>query len=132
MLKYSLILSLLFPGSEGVVMEAEVSLKEQDICCQSDGKGDEASTEQTSQTDGENSSSQVPDVSNGDDSDEGKEMVELKIIWNKNKYDLKIPLDGTGAKLKEKIHSLTGNLFYLLYEFTQFMRYLFWIKCNET
>lgn len=94
-------------------MEAEVSLKEPDICCQNDGKEDEAGTEQTSQTDGENSSAQVPDVSNGDDSDEGKEMVEVKIIWNKNKYDLKIPLDGTGAKLKEKIHTLTGNLFYV-------------------
>lgn len=89
-------------------MAAEVSLEDSDICCENDGKGDEAGTEQTSQTDGENSSASVPNVSNGDDSDEGKEMVELKIIWNKNKYDLKIPLDGTGAKLKEKIHTLTG------------------------
>ncbi|XP_042561709.1 ubiquitin domain-containing protein UBFD1 [Clupea harengus] len=95
-------------GSEGVVMEAEVSVKDPDIFCEDDGKGEEAGTEQASHTDGENSSAQVADVSNGDDSDEGKEMVELKIIWNKNKYDLKIPLDGTGAKLKERIHTLTG------------------------
>ncbi|XP_024073620.1 ubiquitin domain-containing protein UBFD1 [Terrapene carolina triunguis] len=47
-------------------------------------------------------------VSNGGDSETGKELVELKIIWNKNKYDVKFPLDSTGADLKEKIHSLTG------------------------
>lgn len=47
-------------------------------------------------------------ISNGDDTDEQQEMVDLKIIWNKNKYDLKIGIDSTGAKLKEKIHSLTG------------------------
>ncbi|KAM9784941.1 ubiquitin domain-containing protein UBFD1 [Syngnathus typhle] len=48
-------------------------------------------------------------ISNGHDTteDEG-ETVDLKIIWNKIKYDLKIGLDSTGAKLKEKIHSLTG------------------------
>lgn len=92
-------------------MAAEVSLKDSEVCCENDGKGDAAGTEQTSQTDGENSSASAPNVSNGDDdeSDEGKEMVDVKIIWNKNKYDLKIPLDGTGAKLKEKIHTLTGK-----------------------
>ena len=94
-------------------MEAEVSVKDPDIFCEDDGKGEEAGTEQASHTDGENSSAQVADVSNGDDSDEGKEMVELKIIWNKNKYDLKIPLDGTGAKLKERIHTLTGKYIYI-------------------
>lgn len=48
-------------------------------------------------------------ISNGDDADGQQEMVDLKIIWNKNKYDLKIPIDDTGAKLKESIHSLTGK-----------------------
>lgn len=48
-------------------------------------------------------------ISNGDDADGQQEMVDLKIIWNKNKYDLKIPIDNTGAKLKESIHSLTGK-----------------------
>ncbi|NWX35534.1 UBFD1 protein, partial [Notiomystis cincta] len=36
------------------------------------------------------------------------ELVELKVIWNKNKYDVKFCLDSTGAELKQKIHSLTG------------------------
>uniref|UniRef100_A0A0E9T3W7 Ubiquitin-like domain-containing protein n=1 Tax=Anguilla anguilla TaxID=7936 RepID=A0A0E9T3W7_ANGAN len=75
-------------------------------------EGDAASCDQASKTDGENSASQDTAVSNGGDGDgaddEGKEMVDLKVIWNKNKYDLKFPLDGTGAKLKERIHSLTG------------------------
>lgn len=47
-------------------------------------------------------------VSNGADSAADKELVDLKIIWNKNKYDVKLPLDSTGASLKEKIHALTG------------------------
>lgn len=50
-------------------------------------------------------------VSNGSDSEMEKELVEIKVIWNKNKYDLKFPLDSTGADLKQKIHSLTGELF---------------------
>ncbi|XP_017563016.2 ubiquitin domain-containing protein UBFD1 isoform X1 [Pygocentrus nattereri] len=96
-------------GSEGLGMDTEVGLKELEVLCDGASKGDAAAAaEEASLTDGENSSPQVPAVSNGEDSDEGKEMVELKIIWNKNKYDLKIPLDGTGAKLKEKIHTLTG------------------------
>ncbi|XP_077173204.1 ubiquitin domain-containing protein UBFD1 [Paroedura picta] len=37
-----------------------------------------------------------------------KERVELKIIWNKNKYDVQLPLDSTGADLKQHIHALTG------------------------
>lgn len=50
-------------------------------------------------------------ISNGDAaaSDGQQETVDLKIIWNKNKYDLKIPINDTGAKLKESIHSLTGK-----------------------
>lgn len=87
-------------------MEAEVAQKAPEVSCEADGQGDAAETELT---DGESTSAQAPAVSNGEESDEGKEMVEVKIIWNKNKYDLKIPLDGTGANLKEKIHSLTGN-----------------------
>nr|XP_033818848.1 ubiquitin domain-containing protein UBFD1 [Geotrypetes seraphini] len=47
-------------------------------------------------------------VSNGGGSEADREMVELKIIWNKNKYDVKLPLDSTGANLKQKIHTLTG------------------------
>uniref|UniRef100_A0A8B9MAW5 Ubiquitin family domain containing 1 n=1 Tax=Accipiter nisus TaxID=211598 RepID=A0A8B9MAW5_9AVES len=47
-------------------------------------------------------------VSNGGDAESGKELVELKVIWNKNKYDVKFCLDSTGAELKQKIHSLTG------------------------
>lgn len=47
-------------------------------------------------------------VSNGGDAEGGKELVELKVIWNKNKYDVKFCLDSTGAELKQKIHSLTG------------------------
>ncbi|XP_069503494.1 ubiquitin domain-containing protein UBFD1 [Ambystoma mexicanum] len=47
-------------------------------------------------------------VSNGGDSETDKEVVEFKIIWNKNKYDVKLPLDSTGASLKQTIHSLTG------------------------
>ncbi|XP_073409666.1 ubiquitin domain-containing protein UBFD1 isoform X1 [Dendrobates tinctorius] len=46
--------------------------------------------------------------SNGGDSESDKELVEFKIIWNKNKYDVKLPLDSTGASLKQKIHTLTG------------------------
>uniref|UniRef100_F6PR47 Ubiquitin family domain containing 1 n=1 Tax=Ornithorhynchus anatinus TaxID=9258 RepID=F6PR47_ORNAN len=49
-----------------------------------------------------------PSVSNGDEAEAGKELVDLKIIWNKNKYDVKFPLDNTGAELKQKIHSITG------------------------
>uniref|UniRef100_A0A8V5FMX6 Uncharacterized protein n=1 Tax=Melopsittacus undulatus TaxID=13146 RepID=A0A8V5FMX6_MELUD len=47
-------------------------------------------------------------VSNGDEGEGGRELVELKVIWNKNKYDVRFALDSTGAELKQKIHSLTG------------------------
>lgn len=97
-------------GSEVEGMEAEVTQKVPEVLCEAAGHGDAAGTEQASLTDGESTSTQTAAVSNGEESDEGKEMVEVKIIWNKNKYDLKIPLDGTGAKLKEKIHTLTGNV----------------------
>ncbi len=96
-------------GSEVVGMEAEVTQKVPEVLCEAAGQEDAAETEQASLADGESTSAQPAAVSNGEESDEGKEMVEVKIIWNKNKYDLKMPLDGTGAKLKEKIHTLTGN-----------------------
>lgn len=63
----------------------------------------------TSHTDAGNITTQDSSISNGDDADDKQETVDLKIIWNKNKYDLKIPVDSTGAKLKERIHSLTGK-----------------------
>ncbi|XP_062306762.1 ubiquitin domain-containing protein UBFD1 [Osmerus eperlanus] len=95
-------------GSEEITMETEAKLKEPEPLCDYVDRGDAVESDHMSQADGENNSTQDPTVSNGDDTDDGKEMVDLKIIWNKNKYDLKIPLDGTGAKLKERIHSLTG------------------------
>uniref|UniRef100_A0A8C1J151 Ubiquitin family domain containing 1 n=2 Tax=Cyprinus carpio TaxID=7962 RepID=A0A8C1J151_CYPCA len=94
--------------SEVVGMEAEVTQKVPEVLCEAAGQEDVAGTDQASFADGESTSAQSATVSNGEESEEGKEMVEVKIIWNKNKYDLKIPLDGTGAKLKEKIHTLTG------------------------
>lgn len=92
-------------------METEVNLKASGVSSDESSTADAAGIEQAVLADGDSSSSlsQVPAVSNGDESEEGKEMVELKIIWNKNKYDLKIPLDGTGANLKERIHALTGK-----------------------
>lgn len=65
-------------------------------------------TESTSHTVAGDATTQDSNISNGDDTDDEREKVDLKIIWNKNKYDLKIPIDNTGAQLKEKIHSLTG------------------------
>lgn len=56
-----------------------------------------------------NATTQESSISNGDEADENQELVDLKIIWNKKKYDLKIAVDSTGAKLKERIHSLTGE-----------------------
>ncbi|XP_072204967.1 ubiquitin domain-containing protein UBFD1 [Excalfactoria chinensis] len=53
-------------------------------------------------------SAQPGAVSNGSDAESGQELVELRVIWNKNKYDVKFRLDSTGADLKQKIHSLTG------------------------
>lgn len=49
-------------------------------------------------------------VSNGEDAGggAGRELVDLKIIWNKTKHDVKLPLDSTGSELKQKIHAITG------------------------
>ncbi|XP_039902629.1 ubiquitin domain-containing protein UBFD1 isoform X2 [Simochromis diagramma] len=85
-------------------METEAKPKEAESLGEDDEKG---GAEATSHTDAGNSTTQDSNISNGDDT-EDKETVDLKIIWNKNKYDLKIPVDSTGAKLKESIHSLTG------------------------
>ncbi|XP_069004864.1 ubiquitin domain-containing protein UBFD1 isoform X1 [Embiotoca jacksoni] len=93
------------PGSEEVVMEAEAPAKEAGPLGEDAGKGE---AETSSRTDAEDATTQDSSISNGDDADDDKETVDLKIIWNKNKYDLKIPVDSTGAKLKERIHSLTG------------------------
>lgn len=83
-------------------METEAKPKEADPLVED--------AEAMSQTDAGNATTQDSSISNGDDADDDdKEMVDLKIIWNKNKYDLKIPVDSTGAKLKESIHSLTGE-----------------------
>ncbi|KAM9305009.1 LOW QUALITY PROTEIN: ubiquitin domain-containing protein UBFD1 [Gastrophryne carolinensis] len=84
---------------EELGMEAD-GQKEQPSCAEG---GDTTSQDSGSaQAEGDNA------VSNGGDSESEKELVEFKIIWNKNKYDVKLPLDSTGASLKQKIHTLTG------------------------
>nr|XP_061838228.1 ubiquitin domain-containing protein UBFD1 [Nerophis lumbriciformis] len=90
-------------GSD-IVMQTDVEPKEDAPLGDSDEKGDSASTSEA----GNATTQDSPSMSNGDDVEEEGETVDLKIIWNKIKYDLKIPLDSTGAKLKERIHSLTG------------------------
>jgi len=90
-------------GSEEVIMETEAKSKEAEPLGEFVEKGDAESP-----SDAGNATTQDSSISNGDNTDEKQEMVDLKIIWNKIKYDLKIPVDSTGAKLKESIHSLTG------------------------
>ncbi|XP_034568032.1 ubiquitin domain-containing protein UBFD1 [Notolabrus celidotus] len=92
-------------GCEEVIMETEAKPTEAEPLCEGAEKVD---TEATSHSDAENATTQESSISNGDDANEQREMVDVKIIWNKKKYDLKIPIDDTGAKLKESIHSLTG------------------------
>ncbi|XP_029997923.1 ubiquitin domain-containing protein UBFD1 [Sphaeramia orbicularis] len=92
-------------GSAEVIMETEAKPKEAEPLGENAEKSE---TENTSQTDAGDATTQDSSISNGDDTDDKQEMVDLKIIWNKIKYDLKIPVDSTGAKLKERIHSLTG------------------------
>lgn len=87
-------------------METEAKPKEAEAPGEDAEKGD---TEATVHTDAGDSTTQDSSISNGDDADDDLEKVDLKIIWNKNKYDLKIPVDNTGAQLKERIHSLTGE-----------------------
>ncbi len=86
-------------------MESEAKPKE----AEPGGETGKADTETPSHTDAGNTTTQDSSISNGDDVGDKQEMVDLKIIWNKNKYDLKIPVDNTGAKLKESIYSLTGK-----------------------
>ncbi|KAM6423622.1 ubiquitin domain-containing protein UBFD1 [Liasis olivaceus] len=96
------------PDSEEASMDAEV--RNPPVGCQGEDENGSLSAEKPSEPD--EPPSDPPDleasVSNGGESEMEKELVELKIIWNKNKYDLKFPLDSTGADLKLKIHSLTG------------------------
>ncbi|KAF7663494.1 hypothetical protein LDENG_00208280 [Lucifuga dentata] len=92
-------------GSEEVIMETEANPEEAEARAECADKDD---TGNTSHTDEENATTQDSSISNGDDADDEEEMVDLKIIWNKIKYDMKIPVSSTGAKLKERIHSLTG------------------------
>ncbi|XP_053300083.1 ubiquitin domain-containing protein UBFD1 [Pleuronectes platessa] len=92
-------------GSEEVIMETEAQPKEAEPPTE-DAEKSEAETTSHSETGA--ATTQDSSISNGDDADDDREKVDLKIIWNKNKYDLKIPIDSTGAKLKERIHSLTG------------------------
>ncbi|XP_039205598.1 ubiquitin domain-containing protein UBFD1 [Crotalus tigris] len=93
------------PDSEEASMDAEV--RNPPVGCQGEDENGSLSAEKA-----EEPQSDPPDleasVSNGGEAEMEKESVELKIIWNKNKYDLKLPLDSTGAELKLKIHSLTG------------------------
>lgn len=92
-------------GSGEVIMETETKPKG------AEPLGGDAGKEDTeAHTDAGHATTQDSSISNGDDADGQQEMVDLKIIWNKNKYDLKIPIDNTGAKLKESIHSLTGKV----------------------
>ncbi|CAL8273443.1 unnamed protein product [Lota lota] len=91
--------------SQEVTMEAEVKLEDTEPLCENAEKVD---SDSVSQTEEGNSTTQDSSIINGDNADGEQEMVDLKIIWNKIKYDLKIPLDSSGAKLKEAIHSLTG------------------------
>ncbi|KAM9844133.1 ubiquitin domain-containing protein UBFD1 isoform 1-T1 [Aulostomus maculatus] len=90
-------------GSEEIIMETEVKPKEEESIGEFVEKDDGETM-----PDAGNATTQDSSISNGDDADGKQEMVDLKIIWNKIKYDLKIPVDSTGAKLKERIHSLTG------------------------
>lgn len=89
-------------------MDAEV--RNPPLGCKGEDENGSLSAEKPSEPD--EPQSDPPDleasVSNGGEPEMEKELVELKIIWNKNKYDLKFPLDSTGADLKLKIHSLTG------------------------
>lgn len=87
-------------------METEAEPKEAEAQA---GSAEKADAGNACHTDEGNATTQDSSISNGDDADDKQEMVDLKIIWNKIKYDLKIPVDSTGSTLKERIHSLTGT-----------------------
>ncbi|KAH0631712.1 hypothetical protein JD844_019462, partial [Phrynosoma platyrhinos] len=100
-------LPLLLSSSESEDAGMEAEARDPSLGCGGeDGQSDSLSAEKP--LDGP--SGEPPgSVSNGGEAETSeKELVELKVIWNKNKYDLKFPLDSTGADLKQKIHSLTG------------------------
>lgn len=93
-------------GQYGEELGMEADAEKDKHCCGEIGDCNTPLTEGAqAQPDGENSQASV---SNGGDTEGDKELVEFKIIWNKNKYDVKLPMDSTGASLKQKIHSLTG------------------------
>uniref|UniRef100_UPI00358F5D53 ubiquitin domain-containing protein UBFD1 isoform X3 n=1 Tax=Myxine glutinosa TaxID=7769 RepID=UPI00358F5D53 len=46
--------------------------------------------------------------SEGGQTGSDKEQVDIKIVYNKSKFDVKVSLDDTGASLKSLIHTLTG------------------------
>ncbi|XP_057717404.1 ubiquitin domain-containing protein UBFD1 isoform X2 [Corythoichthys intestinalis] len=98
-------------GSQ-VTMQTDAKPKEEeeDACTsETTEKGDSESTSTSGNAMGSTATQDSSSISNGNDNTEEEgEMVDLKIIWNKIKYDLRIPLESTGARLKEKIHSLTG------------------------
>ncbi|NXX61070.1 UBFD1 protein, partial [Scopus umbretta] len=91
------------PGAEEPGMEAEA--QELPLGCGGEGGSPAAGRSPEGE---ERRDPPQASVSNGGDAESGKELVELKVIWNKNKYDVKFCLDSTGAELKQKIHSLTG------------------------
>ncbi|XP_069590540.1 ubiquitin domain-containing protein UBFD1 isoform X1 [Ranitomeya imitator] len=108
-----------FPGSTSagdlytIIMASQDEVE--DLGMEADGPKAQLSCEEVADGDpqaSQDSSSAQPEedgaFSNGGDSESEKELVEFKIIWNKNKYDVKLPLDSTGASLKQKIHTLTG------------------------
>ncbi|KAM5152956.1 ubiquitin domain-containing protein UBFD1 [Mantella aurantiaca] len=81
----------------------------EELGMEADGQKLQLSCAESEGTSSQDTGSTQPEaVSNGEDSESEKEHVEFKIIWNKNKYDVKLPLDSTGASLKQKIHTLTG------------------------
>ncbi|XP_057717405.1 ubiquitin domain-containing protein UBFD1 isoform X3 [Corythoichthys intestinalis] len=90
--------------------DAKPKEEEEDACTsETTEKGDSESTSTSGNAMGSTATQDSSSISNGNDNTEEEgEMVDLKIIWNKIKYDLRIPLESTGARLKEKIHSLTG------------------------
>lgn len=65
-------------------METEDKPKEAEQVAEEAEKCD---TDSTSSPVAGDAKTQDSRISNGDDADSDREMVDLKIIWNKNKYD---------------------------------------------
>lgn len=86
----------------------------EELGMEADGQKLQLSCAEGEGTSSQDSGSAQPEaVSNGEESESEKEHVEFKIIWNKNKYDVRLPLDSTGASLKQKIHTLTGLISFI-------------------